>query len=123
GAVGSYYLDNPTQYDADSIMNRAFDEGLYGLTFAILGADVEVAERGAILADLQGLVYDFIGGDKSLTELILGAGNTTMGRFSEAIKRLQPLALSVFNNEVPTSTEDWVLAADALGDMSTTWSN
>lgn len=123
GGIGSYYLDDPTQFDADSVGNRAFDEGIYGLVFGLLGADVEIAQRGAILADVEGLLYDYLGGDKSLIELFMGAGNTTMGRFSEALQRVQPLAIAAFNQEIPTTREDYVMALDAVGDVATSWSN
>lgn len=121
GAYASYYADS--EMNPDGVANRTIDEGLYGLVMSIFGADVEVAQRGAILADVQGLMYDFIGGDKTLGELMLGAGNTTIGRIGEAIQRMQPLALTTFDQELPLSQEDFVLAMDAIGDMSTTWSN
>ena len=121
GSVGSFYADQAT--DPDGVANRGFDEGLYGIMFSLLGAEVDVAQRGAILADVQGLLYDYLGGDKGIVELFLGAGNTTLGRTGEALQRMQPLAIAAHQQEIPQTAEDYLMVVDAIGDMTSTWSN
>ena len=123
GGALSYALDDPTSGDADSLVNRTIDEGLWGFIFALAGADVEVAPRGAILADVSGLMYDYLGGDKGLVELYLGAGNSTLGRAGEALQRLSPIAMAAWNGEYPTTKEDYLMALDAVGDIASSWSN
>lgn len=126
GPAMSYYLDyneSGVAADPDSVANRTFDEGLYGLVFATLGADVEVAKRGAILSDLQDLAYDYILGDKTTAEAMTGAFNSIVGRTTDSWKRLYPLRLSMIDTDVPITQEDFLVAADAIGDLSTSWSN
>lgn len=126
GAVGSYYLDyNDTGIASspDSTLNRTFDEGLYGMVFAMLGADVEVSKRGAILSDLQDLFYDIALGDKSMAEAWLGAASSTLGRVSDGVARLQPLYMAAYDPDQPVTKQDFLVAMDVVGDLSTSWSN
>jgi hypothetical protein len=126
GPYLSYQLDynkSGVAADPDSLLNRTFDEGLYGAIFATLGADVDVSKRGAILNDLQDLVYDYLLGDKTTAEAMTGAFNSIAGRTMDAWKRLYPLRLSTIDTEVPITREDFMVAADAIGDLATSWSN
>lgn len=126
GAVGSYYLDyneSGIASDPDSLLNRTFDEGLYGMVFAMLGADVEVSKRGAILSDLQDLFYDVALGDKSMAEAWLGAANSTLGRVSDGVARLRPLYMAAYDPDQPVTKQDFLVAVDVFGDLSTSWSN
>ena len=117
------YNDTGIAADPDSIANRTFDEGAWGLVFATLGADVEVSKRGAILNDLQDLAYDYILGDKTTAEAMTGAFNSIAGRTADGWKRLQPLALSMVDPDIPVTQEDFLVAMDAIGDLSTSWTN
>lgn len=126
GAVGSYYLDyneSGVASDPDSVMNRTFDEGLYGMIFATLGADVEVSKRGAILADLQDLWYDVALGDKSMAQAFMGAASSTVGRITDAFSRMEPLYIAALDPDAPMDERDFLIAMDTVGDLATSWSN
>lgn len=125
GGAAKYYASQSEwgAEDDSSVLRRTFDEGAWGMIFGLLGADVEVANRGSILGDMQNLVYDWMFGEKDMSRLLSGAFGNIGIRGFEGMQRLSSLSLAAFSDSPPATVNDWAIAIDALGDLSTTWSN
>jgi len=104
-------------------MTKAFNQGLEGwLASYVLGADVDVAQRGAILNNVERLMADLMfGTDKEWRELAGGAFGSVFGDSVAATKNLLRLSQATLGTKrYPTFKEYWSATTGVLN-LTSTW--
>ena len=91
--------------------------------FAGMGADVDVASRGAIADGITEFTTDLIFSEAPITEKILGAFGTVPHRFYKAYKVIEPMALGAMFHEEKLTNEQILQAVSSLASVTSTWNN
>lgn len=123
GAIGYGLARNRQFQEGDTLENRMYEEGLWGLAFALIGSDITVASRGAVLADMQGLINDWAFGEEDLSTLLRGAFGNLGIRSHEAVRKLGSLSVTSMMGDGITNPNDLLMFVDALAGLTSTWSN
>lgn len=117
-------VDQATANDLPKGAVKFLNEGLWGLyVFQALGADVDIASRGAIASGLEVLASDLMFSDASIVEKMFGAFGTIPHRFYNAYTVLKPMSVgALFHGADPTAAEIRMGVNSILG-ITSTWNN
>lgn len=113
------------QQDIDDMppaLVETINQGMWGLMFnSFLGADIDVAGRGAIAEGMVDTVLDLISSDSSVGEVIVGASGALPQRFFKAWKEIEPMVLN--GSETPITREEVIESASTLAQVMSSWNN
>lgn len=123
GAIGYSLARNRNFEGGDTHEERFVEEGLWGLAFSLIGSDITAASRGAVLSDMQGLINDWAFGEEDLSTLLRGAFGNLGIRSGEAVRKLSSLSVTSMMGDSITNPNDLFLFVDAIGGLTSTWSN
>lgn len=85
------------EMDSDTI-NQINQGAFIGTMLNMLGADVDVASRGAPFGQLPSFVKELLFEDQPIIAKAFGASGTIISRGWDAIKQLQPMMMSTYNS-------------------------
>lgn len=113
------------QQDIDDMppeLVESINQGMWGLVFnSYLGADIDVAGRGAIAEGMVDTVLEAISSDSSVGEVIVGASGALPQRFFKAWSEIKPMVLN--GGETPITKEEVIESASTIAQVMSSWNN
>jgi hypothetical protein len=101
---------------------EGINNGFWGVYFnTVLGADVDVSNRGAIAAGMSEFFLDLALSEAPVYEKLIGAGGMFPHRVFNAWKDISPMILS--ETDVPLTGAEIRLGLNSLASVTSTWSN
>lgn len=110
--------------ELDPEIVKAVTEGFWGwMALSAFGADIDIANRGAIASGIETFTADLLFSDSTLSEKIFGAFGQVPLRFYQAYKKIQPYAM--YHLETLTFPDAGTLtrAVGNLASVTSTWNN
>lgn len=116
-----------TQADVDNLDEKTvkFINGGFWDWFAysMLGADVDVANRGAIASGITEFYTDLIFSESSVGEKISGAFGIVPHRFFTSIRDIRPMMAGALFHGSDITGEELLQAFNAMASITSTWNN
>lgn len=121
--LSEYY--GMSQEDIDALppeLVEGLNQGMWGLAFnSLLGADIDVANRGAIAEGMMDQLLDIIHSDSSIGEILVGASGSLPQRLQRVYKQIRPMMLNGSNE--PLTQEEALHAVSTLATVASSWNN
>ena len=116
-----------TQADVEEMnpeVVKSVNQGFWGwLALSAFGADIDIANRGAIASGVQSLTEDLLFGESTMSEKFFAAFGQVPSRFYEAYGKIKPYALYAAKEREFPAASDIVTAVRNLASVTSTWRN
>lgn len=108
----------------DPELVKGINQGFWGwFALSAFGADIDIANRGAIASGVEQLSEDLIFGDSSLGETMFGAFGQVPLRFFKAYNEIKPYAIAHLETGTVPDIATVTKAGSALAKVTSTWNN
>lgn len=106
----------------DPMKVEAVNQGMWGVFFnSILGADIDVASRGAIADGVTDSILELIASDATIGEKLVGAAGSLPLRADRAWKNIAPMVASA--SEGNLTKEEFLRGASNVASIASSWNN
>lgn len=110
--------------EMDPKLVKAINEGFWGwYVLAAMGADNDIASRGAIAEGLMQTTVDTLFSERSLVEKFFAASGQAPLRFWKAWEQIKPMAPAAGFHGAELTDQEILSAVNALASITSTWSN
>lgn len=107
GSARAYGVQPEGDEGFSAVTKELLDQGAWGVMFnSILGMDVTVAKRGAILSGVEDTLLNLFFRDAAISDVILGAGGSYLDRILTGTKDIASMSLARLSNPRTFEKED-----------------